>query len=617
MAGFGTILEKPIHDAFRDRIVNTHPALLPGVQGLARGRGRARRRGEGHRLHGPLRHASRSTTARSSPRRRCRSSRRHRRDAARADQGSRAPALPRGAARSSSTSRRTRTDARALLSVYDKTGLVEFARGLARARLRAGVVGRHRPGDRRGRAPGHRRRRRHRRRPRCSTTGSSRCTRRSTAASSPTAAKESHRADLEPARHRAVRPRRVRTSTRSSSDPTSRPSTSAARRWCAPRRRTTRGSAIVTEPRRSTTPCSPSCAHDGALVRRRPAARSRSRRSRSTAAYDAAIVRVAPGATTRCRSTSSSRSSAPTSSCATARTRTSRRRATACAAPRAGGTASQQHSGLALCTSTSTTPTPRGASCTTSATGRPCAIIKHANPCGVAVADDLATAYQRALECDERSAFGGIVALNRPIDAATVERMVAGPQADVVIAPGYDAGHARRAAQEAQEHPPARGAGARGRRRSTSARSRGGFLVQDAAPLRGRRATTGGSSPSARPPTSEWRDAELAWRICGHVKSNAIVLVKDGQAVGIGAGQQNRVESGEIAAKKAAGRAAGGACASRRVLPVPRRRRGGGRRRRRGGGAARRRDAATRRSSRRADELGLAMVFTGERHFLH
>ena len=71
-----------------------------------------------------------------------------------------------------------------------------------------------------------------------------------------------------------------------------------------------------------------------------------------------------------------------------------------------------------------------------SASGPAVAIIKHANPCGVALADDLATAYQRALECDERSAFGGIVALNRPVDAATVERMVAGPQADLVIAPG-------------------------------------------------------------------------------------------------------------------------------------------------------------------------------------
>ena len=65
------------------------------------------------------------------------------------------------------------------------------------------------------------------------------------------------------------------------------------------------------------------------------------------------------------------------------------------------------------------------------ADGPAVAIIKHANPCGVALADDLATAYQRALECDERSAFGGIVALNRPVDAATAARMVAGPQADL------------------------------------------------------------------------------------------------------------------------------------------------------------------------------------------
>ena len=97
----------------------------------------------------------------------------------------------------------------------------------------------------------------------------------------------------------------------------------------------------------------------------------------------------------------------------------------------------------------------------------------------------------------------------------------------------------------------------------------GGFLVQDAAPLRGRRATTGASSPRSRPTDEQWRDVELAWRICGHVKSNAIVLVKDGQAVGIGAGQQNRVESGEIAAKKAAGRARGGACASDAFYPFP------------------------------------------------
>ena len=119
----------------------------------------------------------------------------------------------------------------------------------------------------------------------------------------------------------------------------------------------------------------------------------------------------------------------------------------------------------------------------------------------------------------------------------------------------------------------------------------------------------------AEMPTVEL-DAEVAWRICGHVTSNAIVLVKDAQAVGIGAGQQNRVESGEIAAKKADGRAAGGACASDAFYPFPD-----------GidaaasagvavvvqpGGAMRDEDTIL-----RANELNLAMVFTGERHFLH
>ena len=120
----------------------------------------------------------------------------------------------------------------------------------------------------------------------------------------------------------------------------------------------------------------------------------------------------------------------------------------------------------------------------------------------------------------------------------------------------------------------------------------------------------------AAPTDAQWRDAELAWRICGHVKSNAIVLVKDGQAVGIGAGQQKRVDSAEIAARKADGRAAGGASASDAFYPFP-----DGIEAAAGagvavvvqpGGAMRDEDLI-----RRADELGLAMVLTGERHFLH
>ena len=242
------------------------------------------------------------------------------------------------------------------------------------------------------------------------------------------------------------------------------------------------------------------------------------------------------------------------------------------------------------------------------------AIIKHANPCGVAVAADLATAYQLALECDERSAFGGIVALNRPVDAATVERMVAGPQADLVIAPGYDDGtiealRKKRKNTRLLEAPAPEPTGLDFRQIS------GGFLVQSAHHFAASRSDWRVVTKRA-PTDSEWRDAELAWRIVGHVKSNAIVLVKDGQAVGIGAGQQNRVESGEIAAKKAAGRAAGGAAASDAFYPFP-------------DGIDAAADAGVavvlqpggsvgdERVIERADERGLAMVFTGERHFLH
>ena len=242
------------------------------------------------------------------------------------------------------------------------------------------------------------------------------------------------------------------------------------------------------------------------------------------------------------------------------------------------------------------------------------AIIKHANPCGAAVAGDLADAYQRALECDERSAFGGIVALNRVVDAATAARMVEGPQADVVIAPGYEPGAlealiAKRKNTRLLEapHPDAWPIDVR--------QISGGFLVQSAhhfaaAPESWRVVT------KRAPSDAEWRDAAFAWRICGHVKSNAIVLAKDGVAWGIGAGQQNRVESGEIAAKKAAGRAVGGACASDAFFPFP----DGVEAAAAAGvsvvvqpGGAMRDDAVT----ERADELGLAMVFTGERHFLH
>ena len=143
----------------------------------------------------------------------------------------------------------------------------------------------------------------------------------------------------------------------------------------------------------------------------------------------------------------------------------------------------------------------------------------------------------------------------------------------------------------------------------------GGWLVQDAHHFARHRADW--EVVTTREPTvDEWADAELAWRLTGHVKSNAIVLVKDRVAWGIGAGQQNRVESGEIAAKKAAGRAAGGACASDAFYPFP----DGVEAAAAAGVAAVIQPGGAMRDEAvidAADELGLAMVFTGERHFLH
>ena len=242
------------------------------------------------------------------------------------------------------------------------------------------------------------------------------------------------------------------------------------------------------------------------------------------------------------------------------------------------------------------------------------AIIKHANPCGVALAGDLATAYQRALECDERSAFGGIVALNRPVDAATAERMVAGPQADLIMAPGWEPGTID-ALIAKRKNTRLLTAGPPEAQTLDFRQISGGFLVQDAHHFAATRDDWRVVTKRA-PTDAEWRDAELAWRICGHVKSNSIVLVKDGQAVGIGAGQQNRVESGEIAAKKADGRAEGGACASDAFYPFP----DGIEAAAAAGVAVIVQPGGAMRDEpniERADELGVAMVFTGERHFLH
>ncbi|HEX2577475.1 MAG TPA: bifunctional phosphoribosylaminoimidazolecarboxamide formyltransferase/IMP cyclohydrolase [Aquihabitans sp.] len=242
------------------------------------------------------------------------------------------------------------------------------------------------------------------------------------------------------------------------------------------------------------------------------------------------------------------------------------------------------------------------------------AIIKHANPCGAAVAGTLAEAYQRAFDCDPRSAFGGIVALNQVVDDDTVVEMVAAAQADVVVAPGYAPGVVeqllakRKNTRLLEAAPPVP---ARRHLRPVS----GGWLVQEphrlvATPDQWQVVT------ERRPTAEELADAALAFRICAATTSNSIVLVKDGVAWGIGAGQQNRVEAGQIATEKAAGRAEGGACASDAFYPFP----DGIEAAVEAGVAVIAQPGGSVRDAEniaRADELGVAMVFTGERQFKH
>ncbi len=239
-------------------------------------------------------------------------------------------------------------------------------------------------------------------------------------------------------------------------------------------------------------------------------------------------------------------------------------------------------------------------------------VIKHANPCGAAVAADLTTAYTRAHECDPVSAFGGIVAVNGPLPVALAEAL-APVFTEVVIAPAYEDGAlevltAKKNLRVLEAPSP----GPLGLQLRTLD---GGFLVQTPDPVGVDRSSWTVATERA-PTDDEWRDLELAWRLVARVGSNAIVLVKDGQAVGIGAGQQNRRDAGAIAAEKAAGRARGGAYASDAFFPFPDGLDGaveaGATLVIQPGGSIRDDEVIA-----AANEQGLAMVFTAERHFKH
>ncbi len=259
------------------------------------------------------------------------------------------------------------------------------------------------------------------------------------------------------------------------------------------------------------------------------------------------------------------------------------------------------------------------------AEGPACAIIKHANPCGVARATTLREAYLRAYDCDRTSAFGGIVALNRPLDRATAEEIVQ-IFTEVVIAPEADEGARAVFAEKKNLRLLTTGALPDPRARALAVRQvAGGFLVQDrdsgelkAADLR---------VVTKRAPTeAEVADMLFAWKVAKHVKSNAIVYVRDRATVGIGAGQMSRVDSTRIAARKAQDMAEalglphpltqGAVVASDAFFPFPdgllTAAEAGATAIIQPGGSVRDADVIA-----AADDKGLAMVFTGMRHFRH
>jgi phosphoribosylaminoimidazolecarboxamide formyltransferase/IMP cyclohydrolase len=242
------------------------------------------------------------------------------------------------------------------------------------------------------------------------------------------------------------------------------------------------------------------------------------------------------------------------------------------------------------------------------------AIVKHMNPCGLAVADDLATAYRKAYECDKVSAFGGIVAANRPLDRATAELIVQ-IVTHVVVAPQVlDESRdvlARRKSMVVLAAPAARAGLFDYDVRSVP----GGLLVQEWDRARFDRASC--RTVTRRQPAEEdWTQLGFAWAAVKHVKSNAIVLFKDGAAVGVGAGQMSRVEAVQLALQRAGDRSRGAVMASDAFFPFPD-----------GvefaaeagvtaviqpGGSVKDADVIA-----AADAAGLAMVFTGTRHFKH
>ncbi len=242
-------------------------------------------------------------------------------------------------------------------------------------------------------------------------------------------------------------------------------------------------------------------------------------------------------------------------------------------------------------------------------------VVKHNNPCGVAVRPSLAAALEAALAADPVSAFGGIVALTQTLDVETAQRL-AEPFLECVVAPACTPEAAERLAAKKNLRVlvlPDFCVGPAQTLRTLA----GGFLVQEADGLQGSDRQQSWRVVTERQPTpAEWSDLEFAWIVCKHVKSNAIVVARQGQTMGIGAGQMNRVGAVEIALKQAGARAAGAVLASDGFFPfadsVEAAARAGIRAIIQPGGSIRDADSIA-----VANAAGIAMVCTGRRHFLH
>jgi phosphoribosylaminoimidazolecarboxamide formyltransferase/IMP cyclohydrolase len=243
------------------------------------------------------------------------------------------------------------------------------------------------------------------------------------------------------------------------------------------------------------------------------------------------------------------------------------------------------------------------------------AVIKHANPCGVAVADDVAEAHRKAHACDPVSAFGGVIAANRPV---TVEMatQVSEVFTEVVVAPGYDEGAVEVLAAKKNLRilvaPAWRPATVEWRQVS------GGVLVQ-----RPDRVDAGGDDPTAwklvageAADDATLADLAFAWRAVRSVKSNAILLAADGATVGVGMGQVNRVDSARLAVTRAGGRSVGSVAASDAFFPFPDGLQvlldGGVRAVVQPGGSVRDAEVVA-----AAEAAGVTMYLTGARHFFH